>query len=96
MDYQKLSDSVENLKLLLKRKNERYGDSFYKSLDKYGDSAFYIRLEDKINRMENLFKDGKDLIDDSDESLIDTIIDIAGYCMLYITYKKEGGDGRCS
>lgn len=96
MDYTKLSDTTEMIKLLLKRKNERYGDSFYKSLDKYGDPAFYIRLEDKINRMENLFKDGSDLVNDSDESLLDTITDIAGYCILYITYKKEGGDGRCS
>jgi len=86
-----LHNTINNIENLLIDKNDRYGDSFYKSLNKHGNKAFEVRLEDKINRMSNLFEKN-DTASDTDESLIDTITDIAGYCILYLTYKKEKGD----
>ena len=83
-----LHNIVNKIENVLIDKNERYGDSFYKSLNKHGDKAFEIRLEDKINRMHNLFEN-LELSKNTDESLNDTILDIAGYCVLYLTYKKE-------
>lgn len=86
-----LHNTINNIENLLIDKNDRYGDSFYKSLNKHGNKAFEVRLEDKINRMSNLFEKN-DTASDTDESLIDTITDIAGYCILYLTYKKEKSD----
>lgn len=86
-----LHNTINNIENLLIDKNDRYGDSFYKSLNKHGNKAFEVRLEDKINRMSNLFEKN-DTASDTDEGLIDTITDIAGYCILYLTYKKEKGD----
>lgn len=83
-----LHNLINNIENVLIDKNDRYGDSFYKSLDKHGNKAFEVRIEDKINRMSNLFQNSH-LSKDTDESLEDTIMDIAGYCILYLTYKKE-------
>ena len=87
MDKDVLTKQCESLNRLLELKNDKYGDSFYKSLDKHGDTAFVVRLEDKFCRMENLIKTNDE--GTADESLEDTIKDIAGYCMLYLTYKTE-------
>lgn len=75
---------IENLLIL---KNSKYGDSFYKSLDKYNEAALIIRLEDKMNRADTLIFQGEK--ETEDERLVDTIADIAGYCLLYLTYKRE-------
>lgn len=88
MEKNTLHNVINSIENLLIDKNDRYGDSFYKSLDKHGDKAFEVRLEDKLNRMSNLFEKN-DMASDTDESLTDTITDIAGYCILYLTYKKE-------
>lgn len=85
-----LKTEIKRIEDLLILKNNKYGDSFYKSLDKNGSKALTIRLEDKINRMENLF-DNSDW-GTEDESVLDTITDIAGYCILYLTYKKEDAE----
>ncbi|MDA0063060.1 DUF1599 domain-containing protein [Brachyspira hyodysenteriae] len=45
-----------------------------------------IRLEDKINRLKNL-KNNKNQV--TNESLKDTLLDIAGYCVLALIYIKE-------
>ena len=41
---QMIDEECENLKLLLKSKNTSYGDSFFKTLEKYGSSAICIRM----------------------------------------------------
>lgn len=69
------------------KKNNDYGDSFYKSLDKNGIKALTIRLEDKFNRLDYLTMGNKAMV--KDEGINDTILDIAGYCMLYLTYVEE-------
>ena len=87
MDRKILKEELKRIEDLLVLKNNKYGDSFYKSLNKNSSKALTVRLEDKINRMENLFE-ACDL-GTEDESVIDTITDIAGYCILYLTYVKE-------
>ena len=87
MEREILKSEVKRIEDLLILKNNKYGDSFYKSLNKNGSKALTVRLEDKINRMENLF-DNSDY-GTEDESIKDTITDIAGYCILYLTYEKE-------
>lgn len=70
-------------------KNERYGGSFEISLDKYGMIAALTRISDKFNRAENLIL--TDSCGTVDESLSDTLLDMANYCVMTVAYIKNGG-----
>ena len=68
-------------------KNKNYGNSFEISLDKYGNIAALTRISDKFNRFETLT-----LASDkgtADESIIDTLIDMANYCVMTAVYMKN-------
>lgn len=49
---------TDNLAVILENKNQDYGDSFSRSVDKFGIIAAVVRLEDKFNRLENLTANG--------------------------------------
>ena len=66
-----------------KKKNEDYGDSFGKSIAKRGITAAMVRMEDKWNRLDNLTLNPEN-IQVKDESIADTLLDLANYCL--ITY----------
>lgn len=79
---------TDNLAVILENKNQDYGDSFSRSIDKFGIIAAVVRLEDKFNRLENLTANGdKEKV--KDESLADTALDISGYGLLLYKYLKE-------
>lgn len=79
---------TDNLAATLENKNKAYGDSFSRSVDKFGIIAAVVRLEDKFNRLENLtVNGGKEKV--KDESLADTALDISGYGLLLYKYLKE-------
>ena len=64
---------------LYARKNADYGDSFGKSFEEYGLTMSCIRLEDKLNRIKSLTKQAAQV---SDESIIDTLMDLANYSIM--------------
>ena len=72
---------------MLKSKNTDYGNSFEHTLNKYGDVALMLRLEDKFNRLDSLFKNKENLV--KDENFEDTVRDLAGYCLLYLSVKNR-------
>lgn len=79
---------TDQLAETLQNKNQDYGDSFSRSVDKFGIIAAVVRLEDKFNRLENLTANGdKEKV--KDESLADTALDISGYGLLLYKYLKE-------
>lgn len=79
---------TDKLAEILQEKNDDYGDSFSRSVDKFGIIAAVVRLEDKFNRLENLTANGdKEKV--KDESLADTALDISGYGLLLYKYLKE-------
>lgn len=81
-------DYTDYLADVLNQKNQDYGDSFSRSVDKYGIIVAVVRLEDKVNRLENLTANGdKEKV--KDESLADTALDISGYGLLLYKYLKE-------
>lgn len=83
-------DYTNHLAEILQEKNKAYGDSFTKSVDKYGLSVIGVRLSGKYNRIEHLI--GVRLSDKEkvkDESLADTALDISGYGLLLYKYLKE-------
>lgn len=61
-------------------KNKDYGDSFGKSYKEYGLTMLCIRLEDKLNRLKSLVKNGTAQV--KDESIEDTLLDLANYSIM--------------
>ena len=87
-NIEKFEKKSQKIAETYKKKNADYGDSFNISLDKYGPIAALTRISDKFNRLENLILSGKQNV--SDESIIDTLEDLASYCiMTVINIEKE-------
>jgi hypothetical protein len=78
---------LQPIAALLAKKNKDYGNSYAKLRNEYGTVAFHIRLADKLSRLKQV--DGNGVLV-SDESAIDTIRDIIGYCALELVYRKGG------
>ena len=74
---------------LLNRKNSDYGNSYYDLRDKYGDVAFRVRVADKLGRLDTLCQKPAQV---NDESRLDTIRDMLGYCILELVYLEEQGE----
>lgn len=77
------------LKEVLVSKDEDYGSSFDTTLRKYGELALIIRLEDKMNRLQSIKKRMYPNI--KNEKFEDTLLDLAGYAVLYLATREEGG-----
>lgn len=76
--FRRISQDLANLYSL---KNEDYGDSFGRSVEKYGLISALTRISDKFNRLESLILAHGDA-KVSDESLDDTLKDLAAYCIM--------------
>ena len=70
---------------LVEKKNHDYNNSFDKTINEYGDVAYFLRLEDKLSRLKNLTKKEAKV---KDEAIEDTLKDIVGYTLLMLNYKK--------
>lgn len=79
------------------KKNHDYGDSFDKSLDKFGLIASVVRMGDKMNRIESLINKSiqnpaypsvsvKDVNLVKDESIKDTLLDLANYAIMTVMW----------
>jgi hypothetical protein len=68
---------------LLEKKNHDYGDD---NLVKHGLYGIIVRIDDKIARLTNLSKKNHQEVE---ESLEDTLKDIAGYCINAIRLLRE-------
>ena len=88
----KFLEYTNHLADVLNQKNLAYGDSFSKSLDEDGLLVLKIRLGDKFNRISSLIK--KNELKENDESLEDTLLDMAGYSILGLKYLKEHENGE--
>lgn len=71
------------LRNLYDAKNRDYDDSFAKSFEKWGLPMTCIRLGDKLNRLES-FAQKKDM-KVTDESVEDTLMDLANYAIMTLT-----------
>ena len=70
---------------LVEKKNRDYGNSFDRTLGEYGDTAYFLRIEDKLSRLKSLSKKEAAI----DESIEDTLKDIIGYTLLMINNKRN-------
>ena len=69
------------------RKNKAYGDSFSETIKDYGFIAALVRIRDKFNRIEALIQGVENEV--PDESLLDTLNDMACYCLMTILSFEE-------
>lgn len=67
-------------------KNQDYGNSFEKSLYKFGLVASIIRLNDKMNRIESLSQTKARV---KDESIEDTLLDLANYAIMTVIWLRK-------
>lgn len=78
---------LDEMRDLHAKKNKDYGDAFHKSFEEFGVTAGVVRLNDKMERVKSLVKNGKAEV--KDESLMDTLKDMASYAvMLYVELKN--------
>jgi len=80
----------EELNHLYDKKNHDYGDSFHTTYLEEGMAMPRIRLGDKLNRFKTLTKVETALV--NDESVRDTLVDLANYAIMTIMeIDEEGG-----
>jgi isopropylmalate/homocitrate/citramalate synthase len=73
------SEICKELNNIYAKKNHDYNDSFSKTFEEYGMVMSAIRLEDKLTRFKNLIKNEAKV---DDESLEDTLKDLANYAIM--------------
>lgn len=71
--------AADHLEQTLIMKNHDYGNSVEEQYNEYGLTSLLIRLDDKMKRLKNLQKQAEYLVE---ESVADTLLDIAGYAEL--------------
>lgn len=81
---------LDELHAIYVEKNQKYGDSFGRSIEKYGMISALTRMSDKFNRLESLILNNDEGTDD--ESLEDTLLDLANYCIMTVMELDETRD----
>lgn len=56
------------------------------------EAGFLVRMEDKMMRINNIIKSGKAAV--KDESVSDTLMDLANYSILMMGYLKSKKEGK--
>lgn len=89
-NVERFREIVSQMTDTYERKNHDYGNSFEKTLDKWGHKIGLARIDDKLNRVAQLME-GNEVAQVKDESVDDTLRDLATYSiMLLMWYEKCG------
>jgi hypothetical protein len=88
MTEEKINEACIELANVLKQKNKKYGDSFTKTADEYGNAVLLLRIQDKLNRLKQILILNES-VENTGESALDTLLDLAGYAILAKIYLKE-------
>lgn len=82
-------NDIHNQQLaLMAKKNKDYGNTLYEACDAIGDIYAYCRIFDKAKRFISLIKKGFNP-EIKDDTLEDTIRDLANYCNMYLAWKNR-------
>lgn len=92
-----LRDQQNKMLSLMAKKNADYGNAFNKGCDKLGYRYGLARMYDKANRLIHLIEDdfqGYNNPNVKDESMFDTIQDLANYCNMLLAWQasNEGNE----
>lgn len=91
MTEDKINEACIELANVLKQKNKKYGDSFTKTADEYGNAVLLLRIQDKLNRLKQILILNES-VTNTGESELDTLLDLAGYAILgkiYLEGKRK-------
>lgn len=78
--YQQHHNITKMLNEIYEQKNKAYGNSFHETFNKLGLISAVTRITDKYNRLVTLSTNPN--IDKGDESIKDTLLDMANYCIM--------------
>ena len=87
-----LRDQQNKMLNLMAKKNADYGNAFNKGCDKLGYKYGLARMYDKANRLVHLIEDdfqGYSNPNVEDESMFDTIQDLANYCNMLLAWQAS-------
>ena len=94
-----LRDQQNKMLNLMVKKNADYGNAFNKGCDKLGYRYGLARMYDKANRLIHLIEDdfqGYSNVNVKDESMFDTIQDLANYCNMLLAWLNTTVEGEPS
>nr|DAH00271.1 MAG TPA: Nucleotide modification associated domain 1 [Crassvirales sp.] len=94
-----LRDQQNKMLNLMAKKNADYGNAFNKGCDKLGYRYGLARMYDKANRLIHLIEDdfqGYSNVNVKDESMFDTIQDLANYCNMLLAWLNTTVEGEPS
>ncbi len=81
IEVQDFEQVTSEMRELYKQKNHDYGNSFGRSFQKYGLISAITRMSDKWERIDSLCQKQAEV---KDESIRDTLIDLANYCVMTV------------
>lgn len=79
-----LTEALEEAKAIMHERGAKYGPG---NIAEFGELGVLVRLSDKFARLKNQSKDF------ADESIIDTYMDIIGYALIGIAWKRGDWPG---
>lgn len=82
INFNVIDDFSREIISTLRQKNEDYGNSFLKNIERFGDVGMLIPMFNKLDRLESLTK--KDYA--NFESVSDSIRDLIGYALMSLYY----------
>lgn len=82
-DVENFSNKAKECIELYAKKNHDYGNSFEKGCNDIGQAYALGRLYDKMNRLVNVSRTESEV---KDESVEDTLKDLACYSLMYLAY----------
>ena len=81
---QKHKEICHELNEIYDKKQHDYGDSFGQTFDKLGIISAVTRISDKYNRLCALATKSEEERKVKDESITDTLLDMANYCIMTV------------
>lgn len=88
-DVDQFIDITQNMAKTFAAKNHDYGNSFEQSLNEFGIVASVVRMGDKMNRIKSLVKKEAQV---KDESIKDTLIDLANYAIMTVMWMDKNNN----
>lgn len=87
-DVEAFIKEVKKIVALYAAKNKDYGNAFLNSFIKFGPMYPLSRLDDKLNRLVTILKNGDIFV--KEESVKDTLMDIAAYAIMsLVAFNKQ-------
>lgn len=82
LSFNVMSDICDEIISTLKKKNDDYGNSYIKNIERFGKQAMLIPMFNKLDRLESLSKKENQNF----ESFEDSLRDLMGYCLMAIQH----------